>query len=128
TSVWRTRDDYSNAILQRLDPRTRQPSRKLVSQRRRITRQHWVDRGIFLVIIDRALGQSRQRQQPLLPRRNLFPQPAFGQRQRGLALRFGFSLDQVSEPFGLGQVDPAVLERAAGEFARLVQPHAVVRG
>ena len=34
---------------------------------------------------------------------------------------------QVGQPLGFGQVDPAVLESAAGELARLGQPQAVDR-
>ncbi len=90
--------------------------------------QRRIDRLILLVIIDRPLGLRRQAEQPLLPCRDLLAQPAFGERQRGLALRFGLGLDQVGEALGFGQVDPAILERPAGEFARLGRPQPVDRG
>ena len=44
---------------------------------------------------------------------------AAGQRQRRAALRFGLGREQIGEPLGLGEVDPAILEGAAGELARL---------
>ena len=76
--------------------------------------------SILLVIVDRPLGAAptgraaRSCQVSICLRK-----PALGERQRRLALRFGLGLDQVGEAFRLGQVDPAVLERAAGELARL---------
>ena len=83
---------------------------------------------------DRAPSRPRHNRSPARPAptgratapamRDLLAEPALGERQRGLALALGLGLDQVGEPFGLGQVDAAVLERAAGEFARLGQPQA----
>ena len=60
-----------------------------------------------------------EREQPRLPVRHLPAQRAAGQRQRGAALRLGLGLEQVGEPLGLGEVDAAVLEGAAGELAGL---------
>ncbi len=39
-------------------------------------------------------------------------------------LPFGFGIDEVGEPLGLGQIDPAVVERTARELAGLRQPAA----
>ena len=42
-----------------------------------------------------------------------------GERKSGSTLRFGLGLEQVGQSFGFGQIDPAILERPAGEFAGL---------
>ena len=90
------------------------------AQFRRRVRRNPGQRGsmalVLFVVVDRPLGLRGKPSKRLLPFRDLLSQPAFGKRQRGLALRFGLRLDQVGEPFRLGQIDPAVLERAAGEF------------
>ena len=127
SGIRRACDDDPDAILQRLDARPREP---LLKFRRPAPRNPLTApdrRAIVLVIIDRALGPGGQAEQPRLPFLDLLPQPALGERQRRLALRFGLGLDQVGEPFRLGQVDAPVLERAAGEFARLGRPQAVDR-
>ena len=55
---------------------------------------------------------------------DLAAERAAGEGQRGAALRFGLRLEQIGQPLRLGEVDPAILEGAAGEFARrrLAQP------
>ncbi|OIQ63973.1 hypothetical protein GALL_544790 [mine drainage metagenome] len=44
------------------------------------------------------------------------------------ALRFGFSVDEVSEAFDLGKVEAAVFQRATGEFSGLGETQARHRG
>ena len=46
-------------------------------------------------------------------------EPATRRRQRGAALSLRLGFEQVSKSLGFGQVDPAIGERAAREFARL---------
>ena len=78
----------------------------------------------------RPLRHSRSRARPAPTKRAscschaaiCLLQSAFGQGQRGLALHFGLRLEQVGQPFRFGQVDPAVLERAPGEFTGLRLP------
>ena len=57
-----------------------------------------------------------------MPFLDLLSQPTFGQRQCGFALALGLRLDEVGEPFGLGQIDAAVLERSAGVLTGLRSP------
>ena len=47
-----------------------------------------------------------------------------GLRQRLAALRLGLGLHEIGQTFDLGEIELAVLERAAGELARLGEPHA----
>src|SRR3954465_1468575 len=60
-----------------------------------------------------------------LPSRDLFAEATFGERKRGLSLRFGLGFDQVGQPFGFGKVDPSVLEGAPRKFTRLCQAKAL---
>ena len=54
--------------------------------------------------------------------RDLPGKRAVGRRQRGASLELGFGVEQISESLGLGEVDPAIGQRAAGELARLGPP------
>ena len=82
-----------------------------------------IDSGLVLLrIIDCRLGSRAKLQKCVLPNRDLLSQTAFGHGQRCLALGFGLSLDEIRQAFGLSQVDPAILEGAAGEFSRLRGP------
>ena len=46
------------------------------------------------------------------------PHATVGAKQGGTTLAFGLGLEQIGQAFSLGQVDPAIVERAPGEFAR----------
>src|SRR4030095_10417381 len=81
-----------------------------------ITLERQISDRIILVIIDHSFGFGRQKQQPLLPVRDLPPESAPGERKRSLALRFRLGLDQVGKTFGLGEIDTAVLEGAPSEL------------
>ena len=83
---------------------------------------------LLLVIIDcRSASADSASNRPCHAETCLL-KAALGERKRRLALRFGLGLDQVGETFGFGQVDPAVLESAAGEFAGFGQAQALDRG
>jgi len=122
--VRRTCDHHAHAVLQGLDPRPLQPLAELAGKQRAIAQQGGINRFVIFVIVDRAFGPGRQGKQPLLPRGDLLPETPLRQDKRRLALRLGLGLDEVREAFSFGQVDPAVLECAAGELAglRLSQP------
>ena len=76
----------------------------------------------IVVVVDRSFGFSGKAKQAGLPFLDLLSQPTFGQRQCGFALALGLRLDEVGEPFGLGQIDAAVLERSAGVLTGLRSP------
>ena len=81
--------------------------------------------AIFLGEIDLGLGMGLDPHQtgtPILVER---AQPAFHLTQRLATLGFGLGVDQVGQALDLGQVEFAVIEGAAGEFAGLRRPQAV---
>ena len=55
--------------------------------------------------------------------RALVAEQALQLAQRLAALPLGVGVDQIVETFDLGEIELAVLERAAGEFAGLRRPH-----
>ena len=118
-SVWWTRNDDPDTVLQWLDAGPAEPFAQFTGQVGAARGQRWIHRLIILIIVDRSFGACRQRKQALLPQPNLLAQPAFGQGQGGLALRFGLRLDQVGEALGFGQVDTTVSECPPSELAGL---------
>ena len=88
----------------------RQPAGEIVGQRRDI---------VLVGEIERRLDLGGEAEQLRLPDGDLAAERAAGQGQSGAALRLGLGFEQVGEPLRLGEVDPAVLEGAAGELARL---------
>ena len=61
----------------------------------------------------------RHCEQLRLPCGHALPKPSFGHRKGRLPLALGFGRQQIGQSFGFGKIDPAILERATGEFAGL---------
>jgi len=82
--------------------------------------RHSLFRDVVLVgKIDAGLDQSERLDQPLARGLGPIAEHALEVPERLPALGLGFGCDQVGEALDRGQVHAAVLERAAGEFARL---------
>ena len=85
-----------------------------------------VARDIGLVgKIDAGFGQRLRLDQALAPVFGAIAEQTLQLAQRLAALRIGVGVDQIGEAFDRGEVELAVLERAAGELAGLGQPQAV---
>ena len=126
SGIRRSRDDHPDPVLERLDPGTVEPGGEFLRQGGAVGGQRRIEADIvFVDIVDCRLGAGRELQDPLLPLLDLLAKAAFGHGQRRLALRLGFRLDEVGEALGLGQVDPAIFERAARELTRLRRTQAV---
>jgi hypothetical protein len=129
SGVRRARDNDPDTVLQRFDAGPRQPFCEHGRKPGATARQLWIGpERIFVIIVDRALRPSRKFEQPVLPFPDLLAQSAFGERERGLALRFGLGLDQIGEALGLGEVNSSVLECTAGELAWFSKPQALDLG
>ena len=113
-------------MFKRLRPGSLEPVGEFVGKRAGFIGKR-VDVGSRFIlvtdIIDRGLGAGRQHHDPCPPSLDQPPNSAIGRHERGTALAFGFGLEQIGQPFGFGQVDPAVGKGTAGEFARLGRPH-----
>ena len=81
-------------------------------------------RQILVRKIDRGLEMRQQPQQPLAPAAIQGAEPAFELAQRLAALRLGFGGGEVGHRLGLGQIELAVEEGAAGEFSGLGEAQA----
>ena len=73
--------------------------------------------------IDAGLDQRRSLDDLRAPVARAVAEQALQLAQRLAALPVGVGMDQIVETFGLGEVELAVLERAAGKFAGLGRPH-----
>lgn len=118
--VRRTCNDDANAIPQWLHSRTIKPRREFFREHCAVSGQIDIRADIVLIgVIDCGFSASRKLDNPALPKLDLVPEAAFGNRQRGLALRFGFGLEQIRKPLGFCQVDAPILESSPREFAGL---------
>ena len=78
----------------------------------------------FVGEVEPGLDQRLRAEQLRAPAFVELPQRAFRLRQRLTPLRLGLGIDQIGQTFDLGEIELAVLERAAGELAGLGKPHA----
>ena len=69
--------------------------------------------------IEQSFNARTLNEKLFLPNGDQTPQPTFRQSKGGLALHLCFCRQKIGKPFGLGQVDPAILQRTPGEFPRL---------
>ncbi|OJU19575.1 MAG: hypothetical protein BGN95_13925 [Sphingomonas sp. 66-10] len=122
-------ENHAIAFAQPLDRRPREQRRHLAEPCR--------DRGIELAIVggrhiilvaevDHRLDPRRDPGERREPARDRAADLAVDAGDRRAALRLAFGFEQVGEPLRLRQIDPAVLQRATGEFApaRAAQPGA----
>ena len=79
---------------------------------------------VFVREIDLGFDQSRRLDQLAPPAFIDRAQRASALAERLAALALGFGVHEVRQALGFGQVELAVLEGAAGEFARLGEAHA----
>ena len=127
--VRRPGDRHHQAVAQSLAARgAGQRFRDLVAQARAAIqrRRHQILRHIGLVgKIDPRLDQRQRLDQPLAPGLGAIAEQALELAKRLAALRLGLGADQVGEAFDRGEVELAVLERAAGELAGLGRAQAL---
>ena len=122
--VRRTRNRHHQTIAQSLAPagagQRLARSRRAIAAQQCQRRRDQILRHIGLVgKIDPRLDQRQRLDQPLAPGLGLVAEQALHLAKRLAALRLRLRADQVGEAFDRGQVELAVLERAAGELAGL---------
>ena len=76
----------------------------------------------FVGEIDPRLDQRQRLDQPRAPAFGAVAEQAFHLPERLAALRLGLGTDQIGQAFDRGEIELAVLERAAGELAGLRRP------
>ena len=83
---------------------------------------------IVLGEIEHGFDAGRELENTDTPIVNRAGNGASGEGEGRLALKLGFSGEEIGQAFRLGQIDPAVGKGAAGEFARLGRAQAGDRG